>query len=124
VPLAGGTTKQVAVLLGNGDGSLKTVNPYNAAVNMGDAPTAIAAKDLNGDGLADLVVTLNGTTMVAVLLSQAGTFPSALYYAAGVGPSPNPRGLALDDLDGDGNPDIVVTNQNDNTISVLLNRFQ
>ncbi len=64
--------------------------------------TSIVTADINGDGLADLVV--SGTEGFITLLGQGdGTVLTAANYqiAGGVGL------LALGDLDGDGIPDLV-----------------
>ena len=61
----------------------------------------------------------NGTdNTVSVLLGLGdGGFAPQVTYRVGA----NPRGVSVGDLNGDGAPDIVTANQNDNTISVLLN---
>ena len=46
-----------------------------------------------------------------------GTFATQVTY--GVGSSP--RSITSSDLDGDGDQDLAVVNQGDNTVSVLLN---
>jgi VCBS repeat protein len=55
-------------------------------------------------------------------LSAAGstgpTFRTALRYPTGAGPNT----IAIGDLNGDGRPDVVTSDENDSTIAVLLNR--
>ncbi|RYU76723.1 beta strand repeat-containing protein, partial [Hymenobacter persicinus] len=96
---------------------------YNSS---GVSPIGITAGDLNGDGRADIVLNnFNSSTAgVGVLLNAvapaaAGTFPaSATTYNSG---GSNSAGSAIGDVNGDGRPDIVAGNINDNTVGVLLN---
>jgi hypothetical protein len=96
------------------------------------SPSSVAAGDINGDGRPDLVLADSGSASVSVLLNT--TPPGAIvpsFTAQQVFPvSPNPTAVTLADLNGDGLPDVVVTNGdfNDfplggssNTVSVLLN---
>jgi hypothetical protein len=86
----------------------------------GTLPGALAAGDLNGDGRTDLVVADAGSDEVLVYLQNpAGGFGPAPDYDLPVGVSPS--ALDLVDVDGDGRPDIVVTNQFSGDVSVLRN---
>ena len=94
--------------------SLTITSQYN--------PDGLASADLNGDGIPDLVVALANpyASMVncgsnfcpqpqniQVLLGKGdGTFQAPSYYAAGF----DPNHVTIADLNGDGYPDIVVTN--------------
>ncbi|MDQ2787621.1 MAG: VCBS repeat-containing protein, partial [Chloroflexota bacterium] len=94
---------------------------YTAAANalVGIAPDATAVADLNGDGKADLVVANHDNGTVSVLLGKGdGTFTSAPGSPITVGAGP--VALALADLNNDGKKDLVVANQDGNSISVLL----
>jgi hypothetical protein len=122
----------VGVLLGNGDGTFKTVVAYPSG---GHGAASVAVADVNGDGNADLVVVNCSNTSgscvpaggnVAVLLGNGdGTFQTAITY----GPGGNaPFAVAVDDLNGDSKPDIVAANcvsgncgSGTGTVGVLLN---
>jgi hypothetical protein len=87
----------VAILLGNGDGTFTAV--ANSPV-VGISAGVLAAADFNGDGKIDLLV--NDSTDTRILLGNGdGTFTEA--PATGL-----PRTLAVADLNGDGFPDLVV----------------
>jgi hypothetical protein len=101
----------VGVLLGNGDGTFQAPASYSSG---GWTAESVAIADVNGDRHPDLVVTNlcqsstncnNGT--VAVLLGNGdGTFQAAVSYDTVV----DSDSLAVADLNGDGHPDLVVTN--------------
>jgi hypothetical protein len=107
----------VGVLLGNGDGTFAPGGTFAT----GPDPTSIALADLRGNGTLDVVTanfTFGGATgTVSVLLGNGdGTFQAKQDYAVGA----NPHNVQVADLDGDGHPDIVVTNRSSNSVSVLL----
>ncbi len=110
----------VSVLLGNGDGTLQPAVNYPTGV--GSEPVGIAVADFNGDGSPDLAVTNQGAGpdgSVGVLLGNGdGTFQDEVSYAAGT----ESWGIAAADLNGDGNPDLVVTNHDDDTVRVLMGK--
>jgi hypothetical protein len=85
----------------------------------GDEPVALAAGQLNGAGPPDLVVGNAGDGTVSVLLADGtGSFQPKVDYPAGG--AMVETGLALGDVDGSGTLDIVVANQEADTVSVLL----
>ena len=115
----GGSSNDVAILLGNGDGTLQA--PVTYAV--GGQPFAVAAGDVNGDGILDLAVCNANTTgtgnTVSVLIGKGnGTFKPAVNYPTGK----RPRFVILDDLDNDGILDLATANNGDGTVSVLSGR--
>jgi len=110
----------VSVLLSNGDGTFKTAATYASG---GEEPYLVAVADVNEDGKPDLLVTNlfssngNGTDgTVGVLLGNGdGTFQVAVPYDSG---DFNLNSVAVEDLNNDGNPDIVVANEG--SIGTLL----
>ena len=89
----------------------------------GDAPSAIASADVNGDGRADLLVANEGDDQVSVLLNTTvpgaatPSFAAAQDFATGDAPS----AIASADVNGDGRADLLVANEGDDQASVLLN---
>jgi hypothetical protein len=92
---------------------------------VGDGPEAATPTDVNGDGLPDLVVTNASDDDFSVLLNttspgaQTLSFAPEQVFEAGRGP-----GLpVLEDINGDGRPDLVLTNNqfDEEAISVFFN---
>jgi type II secretory pathway component GspD/PulD (secretin) len=113
------------IFLGNGDGTFKPGVKYATGVT----PLFVAPGDFNGDGIIDLAVADSGDATatnsvgdaVSIFLGNGdGTFLSSanprLDFAAGT----NPTSIAVADYNVDGRPDLAVTAQGDNSISLLL----
>jgi hypothetical protein len=106
----------IGVLLGNGDGTFQEAASYNSG---GGIASSVAIEDLNDDGHSDLVVgngcqspgrngCVGQSGEVGVLLGNGdGTFQPALTYNSGGAIA---HSVVIDDLNGDGHPDVVVAN--------------
>ncbi|WP_196292754.1 T9SS type A sorting domain-containing protein [Hymenobacter ruricola] len=82
-------------------------------------PRGIAVADVNGDGNPDLLTANYGTSTAGVQLGTGtGTFGTASTFSTGVGSLP--RAIAVADVNGDGNPDLLTANNGKSTASVLL----
>jgi len=90
-------------------------------LTVGTSPLRVAIADMDGDGKADLVVSNNGSNNLSVL--QGTSTPGAISFAAPVTLTSGtaPVNLALGDINGDGKPDIVCTNNGSNTVSAFRN---
>jgi len=116
--VAGSATEMfLTVVLGNGNGT------FRAGVNyaVGQGPE-VAAGDFNKDGKLDIVTVDYPTAEVSVLLGNSdGTFQPAIKT-----PVPGAYyGIAVADLNGDGNPDVVTgdsTGSSPRNVNVLLGK--
>lgn len=109
----GAGNEGVGVMIGNGDGTFQPVVIYKAGEKF---VSSLKLADVNGDGYVDVVVAdcamgqyvCQVSASVSVLLGNGdGTFQEASTYSSG-GQTSNL--LAIADLNGDGHPDIAVTN--------------
>jgi hypothetical protein len=101
------------VLLGAGNG---TFQPQQR-IAVGADPWWVAAADLDGDGIPDVVTANNGSDDLSVRIGNGnGTFQAAQRFVAGGGPS----SVAIADLNGDGFQDLAVANNFSDDVSVLL----
>lgn len=96
-----GATYTVAVLMGNGDGTLQ--DSIDTALEY--VPATIAAGDLNGDGNADAILSYDLGGIAVLLGNGDGTFQPAVNY--------NTSGLSalaviISDLNLDGKPDVMI----------------
>ncbi len=102
----------VGVRLGNGDGAFAAIGSFT----INEQVYSAAVADFNRDGKADLV--LGQDTLLTVLLGNGdGTFAAPVQYVATV---PRITGIAIGDLNGDSNPDLLLANRNNRSVIVLL----
>ena len=87
----------------------------------GNLPIAAAISDIDGDGKPDIVVSNSSSNTISVLRNASTAGTVSLVSKSDFATGNSPKGEAIDDLDGDGKPDVVVANWNSNTVSVLRN---
>jgi Bacterial Ig-like domain (group 3)/FG-GAP-like repeat len=112
-----GSDNVVVVLLGHGDGTFSPAN--GSPITVGNFPEAVKIGDFNGDGLQDLAVANAKDDTISILLGNGdGTFTEASGSPIPVGSFP--FFVAVADFDGNGTADIAASNQNGNTVTILL----
>jgi len=108
------TSKNVSVMLGNGNGTFKTATNYG--VGTGTGTYDITTGDLNGDGRLDLAVTNRDSNNISILLGNGdGTFGAATNYNIS-----SPYSVVVSDFNNDGSQDLAVGSGGSSNISILL----
>ena len=107
----------VGVFLNRGNGSFLAQTTYTTGSGSGSRSVALA--DINGDNKLDIVVANDGTSNVGVLINRGnGTFLAQTTFSTGG--SSSPRSVALADVNGDNEADIVIANNDGNNVGVFL----
>ena len=129
--------ESVAIADVNGDGKpdLLTTGSNSVSVRLGDGAggfsgstniaaggaVSVAVADVNGDGKPDLLTANFSSSNVSVLLNTYSTVTSLPFLAAAsIGVGTNPVSAAISDVNGDGNPDVLIANLNSSNVSVRL----
>ncbi len=100
-----------------GAGSFSTV--INAPGGL-TAPSDVAGADLNGDGRMDLVAANTGANRVAIFFrNNLGSYPASPSLSLGNASTGGPVSVAVGDLDGDGDIDVVSANQTTNNLTIF-----
>ncbi len=99
--------------------------PSKTAINIASLSLHIKCGDLNGDGKADLIATESGTTDKIFILKNGSSGIGNFSFTA---PIPitlagkRPKRIEIADLDLDGKPEVIITSQGSNTVTVLVNQ--
>jgi gliding motility-associated-like protein len=141
--VAGGNPRDVAIKDLDGDGKpdlivadgstivlirnrttpgLVTTALFEARINLpGAVPLAVIAQDLDSDGKPELIAVGNQLS-VYKNVSSLGSLSLSSFEAGVTFPAATTaRGVAVADLDGDGKPEIVVTQNGEDVVSVYYN---
>ncbi len=129
VSLRGGTTldlivgsyntNQIAVLLGNGNGTFQAPEFYTVGTAT-NTPTSLTTGDFNHDGFLDVAVANTGDNTVSVLTGNGSGALTPSGTPTNVGQIP--EAIRAGDFNGDGYSDLAVANYHDGTVSILLNQ--
>ena len=118
-----GTSVNVTILLTSvdGNGNVHFAEPTSSPLAVGASPVAIAAGDLNTDGIPDLAVVNQGDNTVSVLLGS--TNADATFSPALGSPLPTattPAGIVIANFTGGTVPSLAVTNQGQSTLGIYV----
>jgi len=114
-------SNQATVLLNGGDGTFTPGADILVDADPDSNPSGLAAVDLNGDGHPDLAFSVlkSDAGIASVVLNQGdGTFAAPVSYPAGI----TPYELTAADLDGDGKPELAITDESSDELLLLFNQ--
>ncbi len=111
-------TNQIAVLLGNGNGTFQTPVFYTVG-SAANTPTSLTTGDFNDDGKLDVAVANTGDNTISVLLGNGSG--SLTLQSPSISVGHDPEAIRAGDFNGDGYSDLAVANYNDGTVTTLLN---
>ncbi len=109
----------ITILLGDGKGSFHQAPGSPVDVHSHPHPHGVAVADFDGDGTLDVATDSWGENKIELLLGdgKGGLRTPGRYFPTGHRPYERLRSA---DFNHDGHPDIVTTNLDDDTVSILL----
>ena len=117
--VACGETRTITVFLNTGGGNFGRLNP----ISVPDSPGEMVLGDVNGDKALDMAFDSHDSYGVALMLGdgKGGLSPAPNSpVVMKVGQHPHTHGLAMGDLNGDRNLDLITANNADNDVSVAF----
>jgi hypothetical protein len=110
-----GTTDMVSIMLNDGTGVFGPPTFFDTSTGIDE--WALAASDMNDDGILDLVIGCRGNQRIFVYAGDGdGTFTQTGFTASGGGTWM----LVCGDVNGDGHEDVVTANSQHNNGAVIL----
>jgi gliding motility-associated-like protein len=109
------TANTISVLLNDGSGNFSPKIDYASGTNY---QPDVELADIDGDGNLDAVAGSGGNQIFVLKGDGTGGFGAPQAFEVGS----TPFGVAIGDLDEDGEPDIVATNFGDGTLCILLSK--
>jgi RNA polymerase sigma factor (sigma-70 family) len=117
--VANSGSNNVLIYPGLGDGQFGPALNGGHGFFTGTNPVGISVADVNGDGRPDLVVANKGSNDVSILLNQ----PQGTTFTFTPGPrlrvGSGPVSTVVQDVNGDGIPDILVSDSQSNNVILL-----
>jgi flagellin-like hook-associated protein FlgL len=118
-----GTSRNVRVHLGNGNGTFAAVSSYSLGASANPSAFDLEVGDFDGDTIKDIVVSSYGTDREISFLkgNSNGTFQAAIASATGLSADFG-MSIAKGDFDEDGDLDLLIGSNNvPYTVNILLN---
>ena len=110
--------RTIRILTNNGSGGFAP----SASIFVGGLvrPEGVATGDMDGNGSVDVITSTSGTgfNFVTVILNTGGVFGAPANYPSG---GVNPSAIEAADLDGDGDLDVAVANEDSASVGLLPN---
>jgi hypothetical protein len=124
--ISNNTSSNLSVFRNQSTSGTITTGSFAPKVDIGTGtnPFGIAVGDLDGDGKQDVVVANSGSNTISIFrnTSTSGSISlSSFAPKVDINTGTSPYGVAIGDLDGDGKPDLAVTNSTGNTVSLFRN---
>lgn len=116
----------VSIRLNGGDATGSNTGTFSngSDPSVGRLPVAIVLGDLDNDGDLDFA-TANGDTVGSITVGLNGGNATGsgtgLFTCVTIAAGQNPQSLAMGDIDGDGDLDLLAANRTDRTLSLRLN---
>jgi hypothetical protein len=109
----------LTILLGDGKGGFHPASGSPIDVHSNPHPHGIAVADFNADGIPDVVTDSWANNQIELLLGdgQGGLRTPGTFFTVGRRPYERLRSA---DFNHDGHPDVVTTNLDDDTVSILM----
>lgn len=118
IDVAGAGSGSIGIFTGSGNGSF----PAASITTMSPSPQDLAARDLNGDAALDLAIACGNintsTALIIAMGNNKGGFSSLQSYPVGFWPS----SVSVGDVDGNGSPDVVVLDEDNDSIRTFANK--
>jgi len=109
---------QIAVLLGNGNGTFGTPMFYTVGTGT-NTPTSFTTGDFNHDGKLDVAVADTSDNTVSILLGNGSG--ALILSGTPINVGREPEAIRAGDFNGDGYSDLAIANYRDGTVTTLLN---
>lgn len=116
IAVANSGSNNVSILLGNGDGTFSAPTNFVA----GASPISVAAGDLNNDGNSDLVVANFGSFFLGTVSVLFGNGSGAFSAGPSLRTRTQPSAVAVGNLNGDSNLDLVVANFGSDSLAIFF----